>query len=247
LAEDNLVNQKLAVRLLEKRGHSVVVAGNGREAIAAIEQDTFDVILMDVQMPEMDGFEATRIIRAKEKQTGLHIPIVAMTAHAMKGDRERCIKVGMDNYISKPLNPTKLYETVEMIASGKSVQAPAENGETNCANRLFDDSFALESVGGDRRILKDVISVFISELPNQLESIRSAVANADAQALKRSAHSIRGAVSNLKADRVSQVAQQLETKGTDGELAGAEKMLAELEQALEELCPALTAYGDGLS
>ena len=103
LAEDSLVNQKLAIGLLEKHGHTVVVAANGKEAIAALTSQEFDVVLMDVEMPEMDGLEATAVIRVQEKQTGKHIPIVAMTAHAMKGDRERCLEAGMDEYVSKPI------------------------------------------------------------------------------------------------------------------------------------------------
>jgi PAS domain S-box-containing protein len=118
LAEDNAVNQKLAVRLLEKRGHTVVVVGNGKEALAALEGGPFDAVLMDVMMPEMDGFEATATIRARERVSGDHVPIVAMTAHAMKGDRERCLEVGMDGYISKPLQPGELFETVERVVAG---------------------------------------------------------------------------------------------------------------------------------
>jgi CheY-like chemotaxis protein len=113
LAEDNLINQKVATRLLEKQGHKVTVANNGREVLEALGRDKFDLILMDVQMPLMDGFEATGAIRQEEKETGSHIPIVAMTAHAMKGDRERCLEVGMDDYVSKPLKPDDLFKTIE--------------------------------------------------------------------------------------------------------------------------------------
>ncbi|MBI1249381.1 response regulator [bacterium] len=117
LVEDNPINQRLAERLLEKRGHNVVIVGNGRAALDLLERDdSFDVVLMDVQMPEMDGFEATAAIRDREKSQGKHIPILAMTAHAMKGDRERCLKAGMDSYVSKPLNATKLYEELERLA-----------------------------------------------------------------------------------------------------------------------------------
>jgi CheY-like chemotaxis protein len=129
LAEDNAVNQKLAVRLLEKRGHSVVVAGNGKEALAALERETFDFILMDVQMPEMDGLEATAIIRAKERGTHTHIPIIALTAHAMKGDRERCLAAGMDEYISKPL------KTEDLFAAIKRVVTPiTRHSDTSCVS-----------------------------------------------------------------------------------------------------------------
>jgi CheY-like chemotaxis protein len=113
LAEDNPVNQKLESRLMEKRGHRVVVVGNGREALEALEKQTFDVVVMDVSMPEMDGFEAAAAIRAKENGTGSHLPIIAMTAHAMKGDRERCLAAGMDGYVSKPVQVKELLQAVE--------------------------------------------------------------------------------------------------------------------------------------
>jgi two-component system, sensor histidine kinase and response regulator len=117
LAEDNLVNQKLARRLLEKHGHGVAVVGNGREALAAIEKDEFDLVLMDVQMPEMDGFVATQTIRESEAGTGRHLPIIAMTAHAMKGDQERCLEAGMDGYISKPINAAELLAVIDETAN----------------------------------------------------------------------------------------------------------------------------------
>jgi CheY-like chemotaxis protein len=112
LAEDNLVNQTLAARLIEKRGHAVTVVSSGREALAALETGSFDAILMDVQMPEMDGFEATAAIRNKEKTTGQHVPIIAMTAYAMRGDRERCLAAGMDSYVSKPIRPEELFREI---------------------------------------------------------------------------------------------------------------------------------------
>jgi CheY-like chemotaxis protein len=115
LAEDNLVNQKLAVRLLEKHGHGVVVAANGLEALAAIEKEAFDLVLTDIQMPEMDGLEVTRAIREKERLTGGHLPIVAMTAHAMKGDKETCLQTGMDSYISKPISATALIAVLDLV------------------------------------------------------------------------------------------------------------------------------------
>jgi len=127
LAEDNLVNQRLATRLLEKRGHHVVVAANGREALAALEKDIFDLVLMDMQMPEMDGFEATAAIRQKEKTDGGHLPIVALTAHAMKGDREKCLAAGMDGYLTKPLRPQELEEVLKPYLAGPPAEAePSE-------------------------------------------------------------------------------------------------------------------------
>jgi len=130
LAEDNAVNQTLAVRLLEKRGYIVSVAANGLEALAALDKQDFDVMLMDVQMPEMDGFGATLAIREKEKSTGGHIPIIAMTAHALKGDEERCLSVGMDAYISKPIRTNELFATIERVLGNSSQAGAMDEAET---------------------------------------------------------------------------------------------------------------------
>jgi CheY-like chemotaxis protein len=119
LAEDSLVNQRLAVGLLEKHGHSVLVANNGKEAVAASKAQAFDLILMDVQMPEMDGLQATELVRAQERQTGRHTPIIAMTAHALKGDRERCLEAGMDGYVAKPIRLNELFEAMGTVLDGE--------------------------------------------------------------------------------------------------------------------------------
>jgi CheY-like chemotaxis protein len=123
LAEDNTVNQKVASRVLEKQGHQVTVASNGREALAALDRAHFDVVLMDVQMPEMDGFETTAVVRDRERNSGRHLPIIAMTAHAMQGDRERCIAAGMDHYISKPLNAPELVQLLEKVSATAQEEA----------------------------------------------------------------------------------------------------------------------------
>jgi CheY-like chemotaxis protein len=130
LAEDNAVNQKIAARLLEKRGHRVTVTANGREAVARIRQDDFDLVLMDVQMPEMDGFEATAAIRAQEEGTGRHLAIIAMTAHAMQGDRERCLAAGMDGYISKPIKPQELFD---LLANPLGTTPPSVESARLCS------------------------------------------------------------------------------------------------------------------
>jgi CheY-like chemotaxis protein len=129
LAEDNLVNQRLAMRLLEKRGHQVTLACNGLAAVAATEKDTFDLVLMDLQMPEMDGFEATTALRERERGTGIHLPVIALTAHALKGDRERCLDGGMDGYLSKPIRSQELDAVLEIYTARKSGQ-PIPEPET---------------------------------------------------------------------------------------------------------------------
>jgi CheY-like chemotaxis protein len=124
LAEDNVVNQKLVTRLLENRGHTVVLAEDGRAALAAIDREPFDVVLMDVQMPEMGGLEATAAIRAREQATGAHLPVVAITAHAMKGDEERCLAAGMDGYVSKPIQPAALIEMIQTLVPAGGTTGP---------------------------------------------------------------------------------------------------------------------------
>jgi two-component system, sensor histidine kinase and response regulator len=119
LAEDNAVNQTLAVRLLEKRGYTVIVAGDGKAAVEEFEKGEFDVVLMDIQMPGMDGFEATGAIREKEKLTGAHVPIIAMTAHALKGDQERCLAAGMDAFVAKPIRASESFPTIESVLANK--------------------------------------------------------------------------------------------------------------------------------
>jgi two-component system, sensor histidine kinase and response regulator len=126
LAEDNQVNQRLATRLLEKRGHQVTVAGNGQEAVEVAEKNAFDLVLMDLQMPEMDGFEATAVLREREKESGMHLPVIALTAHALKGDRERCLEAGMDGYLTKPIRPQELDTALEVYTARKSGQPARE-------------------------------------------------------------------------------------------------------------------------
>ena len=235
LAEDNLVNQKLAVRLLEKRGHSVVVAENGKVALEAIEQQSFDVVLMDVQMPEIDGFEATIVIRQKEKITGGHLPVVAMTAHAMKGDRERCLKIGMDGYISKPLQPSELFDTVESLATNTS------NGDDQPSEQVFNLDAAYGNVGGDQGLMQELIEVFVAEYPPALERIRTAITSQDAKGLNKAAHYLKGTIGVFATTSAFTAAERLEHLGDSGSLIGANETLAELEEALAKLHPALVA------
>jgi CheY-like chemotaxis protein/HPt (histidine-containing phosphotransfer) domain-containing protein len=249
LTEDNAVNQKLAVRLLEKRGHSVVIANNGREALDEIQRDHFDVVLMDVQMPEMDGLEATAAIRAREQETGGHVPIVAMTAHAMKGDRERCLKVGMDDYISKPLQPTDLFEALERLARRSSERAgdgapmEQEDSTDEAAAPVFNKAAALRIVEGDKELLREVIEIFLNtECQPMLNKIREAVEQGDATSLNRAAHSLKGAASSLGAKAAAAAAYQLESIAEANDLSDAKPALDALQRALAELKTKLKAF-----
>ena len=234
LTEDNIVNQKLAVRLLEKRGHSVVVAGNGREALEALARERFAVVLMDVQMPEMDGFEATRRIRERERTTGEHVPIVAMTAHAMKGDRERCLEEGMDGYISKPLQPSELFEAVESLAGGGRAEIPP-------AAALFDPSLALRSVGGDRGLLGEIIDAYLEDCPRLTAELAEAIKRGDRAVARRAAHTLKGSLATLGACEASRIAQRVETLAEEG-TGGLSTPQAELLASLDRLAPVLAEF-----
>jgi PAS domain S-box-containing protein len=238
LAEDNLVNQRLAVSLLEKRGHHVVVVGNGREALDALAARPFDVVLMDVQMPELDGFEATAAIRAREASRGGHTQIVAMTAHALKGDRERCLDAGMDAYVTKPLRPQELYQVVEGLSpAASSASAPA------AAPAPLDLALALERVDGDLELLKELASLFLDECPRLMAGIREAISQRNDLRLQQEAHTLRGSVGNFGAQEALEAARRLETVGRGQDWDHAEEAWAALEQAIGRLEPALTGIG----
>jgi CheY-like chemotaxis protein len=239
LAEDGLVNQKVAVNLLERRGHRVNVANNGQEALAALDSTSFDVVLMDVQMPTMDGFEATSIIREREKESGAHIPIIAMTAHAMKGDRERCLEVGMDGYIAKPIRAKDLYETVEVTAA-KLCETPSQENGTAEEKETLDRDQILEQTGGSDETLKEIVELFGAESAKLMTRIRDAITNGDASELQRAAHTLKGSIRIFGAERPATAALRLETMGRDEDLVGAEEAWRVLVKEIEQLKPMLT-------
>jgi signal transduction histidine kinase/CheY-like chemotaxis protein len=218
LAEDNVVNQRLAASVLERRGHRVTIAENGREALEALERTRFDAVLMDVQMPEIGGLEATAAIRLREHSTATHIPIVAMTAHAMKGDRERCLAAGMDEYLTKPLDSRKLCSIVESLADGRAADVAA--AEPAAAIGLSDR--VLARVGGDRQLLAEISRLFVDDAPGHLKRIRDALDAGDADSLRRASHALKGAAANFEAVSVVEAARALEEMGRKGDLSTSE-------------------------
>lgn len=240
VTEDNQVNRQFVTRVLEKRGHTVSTAVNGRQAIDAIERlrpRTFDVVLMDVQMPELDGLSATGIIRERERPAGVHVPIVAMTAHAMAGDRDRCLAAGMDSYVAKPLRPQELVDAVEHAAERQP--AAARDHRPLAVDMAFDMDRARERLGGDRRLLSEIISIFSAEAPVMMAAIRKTAADGDAEGLRRAAHALKGALGTLDAPRAFQTAQRVEDLARRGELADVASPLADLERDMMELARAL--------
>ena len=262
LAEDGLVNQTVARRLLEKHGHAVTVVGDGAEALEALAAAPFDVVLMDVQMPVLDGFAATAAIRGRERETAGHLPIVAMTAHAMKGDRERCLAVGMDAYVSKPIRSRELFaaiaEGLARAAAGDPAGKPAaavanarecaddstaadepqpslpwQNAVLAVAAAPVDWDTALEQAAGDAELVREMIGVYFEEKPKLLASMRQAIDAKNDLALHRAAHTLKGALHHLAADRAARTAAVLETMGKSGELTEASSVYRVLCNELE--------------
>jgi two-component system sensor histidine kinase/response regulator len=230
VAEDNLTNQKLVVTLLEQRNHIVVVAPNGRDAVRHSAEQSFDIILMDVQMPEMSGLDATAVIRERERVTGTHVPIVAMTAHAMTGDRERCLAAGMDAYVSKPLRSNELLATIDsLVASDSYTAASAAAGAEPDVDTL------LSNFDGNGKILREVIEVFLDESPNLMAVIQQAAEKRDAASVASSAHTLKGSIGLFVHDGAYEAAQRLERAAKSNDLTKANDAYAELQGKLAEL------------
>ena len=230
LAEDNLVNQKITTRMLEKLGHAVTVVSNGREALDAIGRQTFDLILMDIQMPEMSGFEATETIRRQERGSGRHLPIIALTAHAMDGDRERCLESGMDGYISKPARGAELSRAIgSLLAATPGGSEAAKRGDEETQLKPFDRTTLLRRLEGDTELLDEVLQIFLSDCPTMLEKIRRAAARRDAKALLFPAHALKGAAANVCASRIHAVALKLELMAKEDRLVDVESHVSALE------------------
>ena len=239
LAEDNLVNQRLTALLLEKRGHHVTIASNGNHAIAAMERAEFDVVLMDVQMPELNGLEATKTIRRKEMMgSGRHVPIIAMTAHAMKGDRDACLAAGMDGYLSKPIRASDLFKAIEDLLAGRH-QTPVVRPAPGPAGTPFDEAAVLARLDGDHQLLAELIETFLAECPALMAEVRKAMDQADAPRVAQAAHTLKGAICNLTDKAAFEAAVELETLARVEDLRHSERVLQKLELETGRLVAAL--------
>jgi signal transduction histidine kinase/CheY-like chemotaxis protein len=239
LAEDNVINQRLAQLLLEGQGHAITVANNGREAVAAVEAETFDVVLMDVQMPELGGLEAAQLIRARERRVGGHVPILAVTAHAMKGDKERCVEAGMDGYLSKPLRADELFAALaEVAGSGGPPARPLVHPGQPAATE-FDEAASLAGMRGDRRMLRELAQMFLEEGPKLLGHVQAAIAQRDGPGLQRAAHTLKGTARIFHARPVNEQLEHLEECGRQEHWDGIEGAGDALAQAVARLETAL--------
>jgi PAS domain S-box-containing protein len=240
LAEDNAVNRQVAVEILRRRGHRVRTVGDGREALAALDTFTPDVVLMDVQMPGMNGLDATAAIRAREAATGRRVPIVAMTAHAMDTHRQRCLDAGMDAFLAKPVTADTLVATVERLAGLSCAVAPAAvdgsvRPPASADDPPLDRETALARVGGDLQLLGAIAELFLQEGEALAGDVRAAVAAADAGGLSRAAHRLKGSVATLAAQRATALTERLESLAEAGDLAPTHAALADLDAELARL------------
>ncbi len=270
IAEDNVVNQRVVRGILEKRGYAVMIANNGREAVQAVATQRFDLVLMDLQMPEMGGLEATTNIRRMEAVMGGHTPIVAVTAHAMAGDQERCLATGMDAYLSKPIQPELLFATIGRLAIGNAVDriAPTHsatrpvNQEIPIASPVapqgastlvvsphradvIDFAALLSQVENDWDLLGELIELFLESSPRLLIEAESGLARGDSQTIERAAHALKGSMQNMGAVRAAQAATDLEEIGRSGDLSHAQESMAKLKQEFDHLVVALEKQSIG--
>jgi signal transduction histidine kinase/CheY-like chemotaxis protein len=245
VTEDNAVNQTLALRLLEKRGHRVRVANNGREALEQLQSHRFDLILMDVQMPVMDGFEATACIRSGQTTADAATPIIALTAHAMKGDRERCLEAGMDGYLAKPVRGPELDAALEAVMKAKmpdmakTEPTPSTESEKSDAIDILDERELLSGIADDRQLLREIVEVFQAESPALLAELRAAISQGSAECVRRCAHTLKGSIASFAAPHALTLAARVESLARESDLASAEKLLNPLELAIKRLLQAL--------
>jgi CheY-like chemotaxis protein/HPt (histidine-containing phosphotransfer) domain-containing protein len=263
LAEDNVINQQVAMGMLQRAGHNVTVANNGLEVLRLLAEDSYDVILMDVQMPEMDGLQAATAIRENERGTGRHVPIIAMTAYAMKGDRERCLDAGMDDYVSKPVHAKELAQVLARVMGAMTqshpeamVQPPAApspagsappvstvSGDGQGANGgVIDWEAALDLLEGRNDSLITLVKLFREQCPKITQEIHQALDAGDAAHLQRAAHSLKGSAAVFHAQPTVDAASQLERLGREGDLKSAPEVLHTLDDRIGPLLSELDHY-----
>ncbi len=266
VAEDTPINQQVVTQMLGRQGHEVTVVENGLEAVEALENQTYDLVLMDLQMPRMGGFEATAIIRQREAETGRRVPIVAATAHAMAGDEERCLEAGMDGYISKPFRMATLLEVVETYGRGggrdhvddhEDECGPEREQPGDCFSHpehdhvhvhvhedgdVFEADKVLDQLDGDTELLRDMVEILSADAPVMLDAVARAVADKDSERLRKTAHKLKGSLGYFHPRCAAALARELEDMGRQGELDGAEERLESLRREVALLQHALEEF-----
>ncbi len=249
VAEDHRVNQLLMQHLLSQQGYEIETVDNGKQAVDAVGRQDFDVVLMDVQMPWMDGLDATREIRALERRTTRRVPIIAMTAYAMKGDRERCLNAGMDGYVSKPINAAKLFAEIQKFTPHKPADEPvAATDDTHLeetSSMTFDRQKALSRVGGNVDILRELAEIFLAEYSGMRNQLGQAVSCADRQRIQFAAHRLKSAVGNFFARRVVDAVSTIERLGQSGDLDSLPSVYESVQVELDSFIPELRDFASG--
>jgi CheY-like chemotaxis protein/HPt (histidine-containing phosphotransfer) domain-containing protein len=238
LVEDNPFNQQVGVAKLERKGHAVRVAACGRDALAALAEAPFELVLMDMQMPDMDGAEVTAVIRRQEAGSGGRLPVVAMTAHATKEIRDRCLAAGMDGFVSKPINDADLWRAIAAAVpadAGVLVDEPAEAAPTTTADEGGPAADVLARVGNNLTMLHDLLDVFRDDCAQLLPDLREAVRQQDGPRLAAAAHTIKGLVAFFESAAGTRAAVQLEEMGGQGTFAGAQDAIATLARETERI------------
>jgi two-component system, sensor histidine kinase and response regulator len=235
VAEDNELNQQVVRHLLGRAGHHVEIAGNGRVALDTLERGAFDLLLLDVHMPELDGFEVIQALRQREQGTGQRLPVIAVTARSMKGDRERCLAAGMDEFVSKPIRRPELFATIDRLLGGSAKHDVNCNGKAApSTDGLLDSATLLAACDADPALLQQMIDIFQADSPAHLARIEAAVRDSDARALRETAHKLRGLVAAFSS-KTAELAELLENSGRDGHIEAAAANIATLAAHIHEL------------
>jgi PAS domain S-box-containing protein len=248
LVEDGIINQRVATGFLEKAGHRVSLANNGKEAVDASEHQDFDLVLMDVQMPVLDGLEATAIIRQREKAAGGHLNIIAMTAAAMKGDRERCFEAGMDAYISKPINPEELFSTIaEQTHAVIATESPGVATDAQDATAIHDDDAvdfeaARSNVPGGGKVLRDLVRIFLEECPKLINDLEQGLAGSESESVQRAAHTLKSSARIIVAQELASITSHIEELAANQELSDVADCLPRLQAAAGKTCDAIRGW-----
>jgi signal transduction histidine kinase/DNA-binding response OmpR family regulator len=236
IAEDNVTNQKVLLRMLERLGYRADIVTNGKEAVESWEKVPYEVIFMDVQMPDMDGLEATRVIRGRERKAGRRVSIIAMTAHAMKEDREKCLGAGMEDYVSKPIQLRDISEAIQRhMERGVSVEKNSLLTDPGTGEGVFNRKELLDRLDGNEKLLREIVEVFSKDIPLQMERLKGALQNGEAAVVQRQAHTMKGAAANINAELMRKAAWEVEMAAKEENWQKAQSLVQALEERFEDL------------
>jgi len=233
IVEDNIINQMVISNILERLGYNSNTVANGKEAIRALEKSSYDLVFMDCQMPEMDGYEATEEIRNPESKVSNHkVPVIAMTAHAMKGNREKCMNVGMDDYLAKPIQPQEVSDMIEkwLVKEDSFYRKEAAIKDIDSGGNIFDKQGFLDRLMGDEDLANKILEEFLDDVPNKLMALKEAFDNGDAVSVQNHAHNLKGASANVSAVALQEAADEVEIAAGNGSMEQTAAAISKLDE-----------------